>query len=529
MPDSYDEQNSERPDIERYLDIVRRRHLHLLLPLFCTWIVVWGASWFLQPQYKSSALILVEQPTMPENFVAPNVNENLQDRLQSITQQILSRTRLLTVIDTLHLYPRDQNQSSEDARLNKMRKDIDIDLVRDARNNQITAFKISYSAPNPQVAQEVTTELTGLFIRENSKVRLQQSQGTTKFMESQLEEARQRLAEQEAKVRAFEGTHEGALPSQQNSNLQILAGLQSQLQNEQDTLNTARQQHAYLEALLDQYRNSRGTLRTELLPSNVVALDQELSRLRSQLNDLSSRYTDQYPDILRLKDQIARTQKQRDDLMAAAAKGGRDKSEDGAADPATLTSPISQVQGQLKSNQLEITNREQAINELKARINEYQGRLNLQPSTEQELAELTRGYEQSKSNYDELLKKKNESEMATSLEQMEQGERFTILDAPTMPTAPDFPNRLKFCGIGLGLGLVLGAIVAGGFEFMDDRLHSEKEIKALLPAAVIAEIPQVTTTADEDKSRRKLALGWALTAAVFVTIIAGAAISFLQG
>ena len=528
MPDIHDERNSERPDIERYLDIIRRRHLHLLLPLFCTWIVVWGASWFLQPKYKSSALILVEQPTMPENYVAPNVNENLQDRLQSITQQILSRTRLLTVIDNLHLYPKDQSPANADERVDKMRKDIDIELVRDARNNQITAFKISYSAPDPHVAQQVTTELTDLFIRENLKVRQQQSEGTTKFIESQLEDARQHLAEQEAKVRTFEGAHEGALPSQQNSNLQILAGLQAQLQNEQDTLNTARQQHAYLEALLDQYRTSRGGLRSvEPLPSNVVALDQELNRLRAQLADLSSKYTDQYPDILRLKDQIAKTERLRDDLAAAAANG-KGKLDDGSAD-AALTSPISQVQGQLKSNQLEITNREQAISSLKERINEYQSRLNLQPSTEQELAELTRGYDQSKSNYDDLLKKKNESEMATSMEQMEQGERFTILDAPTLPTLPDFPNRLKFCGIGLGLGLVLGAIVAGGFELMDDRLHGEKDIKALLPMPVIAEIPQVMIASDEEKSRRKLALGWVLTAAVFVTIIAGAAISFLHG
>jgi succinoglycan biosynthesis transport protein ExoP len=266
-------------------------------------------------------------------------------------------------------------------------------------------------------------------------------------------------------------------------------------------------------------------LRAEPLPSNVVALDQELNRLNSQLADLSSRYTDQYPDIQRLKVQIASTQKLRDELASAKGKG----KEDSSADPSTLTSPVSQVQGQLKSNQLEIANREQAITELKGRINEYQGRLNLQPTTEQELAELTRGYEQSKSNYDELLKKKNESAMATSLEQMEQGERFTILDAPTLPTAPDFPNRLKFCGIGLGLGLILGAIVAGGFELMDDRLHGEKEIKGLLPTTVIAEIPQVTIPADEEKTKRKLALGWALTAAVFVTIIAGAAISFLHG
>jgi polysaccharide biosynthesis transport protein len=526
MTELIDERNSERPDVERYFDVVRRRHLHLLLPLFFTWILIWGSSWFLQPQYKSSALILVEQPTMPENYVAPNVNENLQDRLQSITQQILSRTRLLTVMNTLHLYGNDQSEATAEARVDKMRKDISIDLVRDPRNNEITSFRISYSSPDPQIALQVTNELTSLFINENLKVRQQQSEGTTKFIEDQLETARKSLAEQEAKVQAFEGAHEGALPTQQNSNLQILAGLQSQLQNEQDTLNTARQQHAYYEALLDQYRTSHGTLRTETLPANVLALDQELNRLRAQEADLSSRYTDQYPDIQRLKDQITKTQHLRDQL-AAESKGKTDDTS-AAGDP-NVTSPVGQIQGQLKANQLEISNREAAINELKGRINEYQGRLNLQPATQQQLTELTRGYDQSKANYDELLKKKNESVMATSMEQMQQGERFTILDPPTLPLAPDFPNRLKFCGIGLGLGLIFGAIVAGAFELMDDRMHSEKDIKALLPTSVIAEIPQVVIPADQERGRRKLALGWALTAAVFVTIIAGAAFSFLHG
>jgi polysaccharide chain length determinant protein (PEP-CTERM system associated) len=525
MTEVYDEQSPERLDIERYFDAFRRRHLHLILPLFITWLLVWGSSWFLQPKYKSSALILVEEPTMPSSYVAPNVNENLQDRLQSITQQILSRTRLLIVINTLHLYGNAQDEAGSDARVAKMQKDINVDLVRDTRNNEITAFRISYSSPDPHVAQQVTSELTNLFISENLKVRQQQSQGTTSFIEQQLEDARQRLAEQEAKVRAFEAAHEGALPTQQSSNLQILAGLQSQLQNEQDTLNTARQQHAYYEALLDQYRTSRGTLRAEALPANVVALDQELSRLRGQLVDLSSRYTDQYPDIQRLKDQIAKTQRMRDELAADP----KSKTDEASGSDPTVTTPVGQIQGQLKANQLEISNREATINALKERITEYQGRLNLQPATEQELADITRGYEQSKVNYDDLLKKKNDSVMATSMEQMQQGERFTILDPPTLPAHPSFPNRLKFCGIGLGLGVVVGALFAFAFELMDDRLHNEKDIRTLLPTSVIAEIPQVVIPTDQERARKKLVFGWALTAAVFVTIIAGAVVSFLQG
>lgn len=534
MTELTEEPNSERPDVQRYLDIIRRRHMYLLLPLFCAWLAIWGASWFLQPLYKSSTLILVEQPTMPENYVAPNVNDNLQDRLQSITQQILSRTRLLLIIDKLHLYGSDGTQrNADEQRVEHMRKDIDIELVRDSRNNEITAFRVSYSANDPHVAQKVTAELTDLFINENLKVRQEESEGTTKFIESQLEDARVRLSEQESKVRNFEGGHEGALPSQQASNLQILSGLQSQLQNEQDALNTAKQQRVYLQALMEQARNNRGGTRLiDGAPSGVVELDQEISRLKSQLLDLSSRYTDRYPDVLKLKDQIAKTERLRDQLAANPVKstGSKQSGEAGAgSDAEPQGSPISQLQGQLRANQLEVSNREQGISRLEQRINEYQGRLNESPSTEQQLAELTRGYEQSKANYDDLLKKKNASEMATSMEQLQRGERFTVLDPPSLPTKPDFPNRLKFCGIGLAVGLALGLIVAGGFEFADDRVYSEADLKSMLPMSVISEIPEVVYPSDEQKGKRRLALGWATAAIVVVCISVGAAISFLHG
>jgi uncharacterized protein involved in exopolysaccharide biosynthesis len=212
----------------------------------------------------------------------------------------------------------------------------------------------------------------------------------------------------------------------------------------------------------------------------------------------------------------------RENFIAASKSKGTD-----AKEP-TLSPAGRQLQGQLQANQLEIKNRESSIARLKERIDEYQGRLNLEPATEQELADLTRGYDQSKANYDDLLKKKDQSVMATSMEEMQQGERFTMLDPPSLPSKPDFPNRLKFCGIGLGVGLALGLLIAGGLEFMDDRLHSEREIKALLPIAVISEIPAITSPLDEVKTKRRLALGWTMTALVFVTIAAGSAFSFLH-
>lgn len=525
MPEITEELDATQPDIGRYLDLLRRRHMQFLVPAFLGWLLVWSVSWVLPARYKSSTLILVEQPTMPESYVAPNVNENLQDRLQSITQQILSRTRLLMIIDKLHLYQDGKGKLTPDDKVELIGKDISVDLVRDTRNNEISAFRVSFSNRDPHIAQQVTAELTEIFINENLKVRQAQSEDTTKFIEKQLEDARAALSDQEAKVRLFQATHQGALPTQQASNLQILGGLQQQLQNEQDSLNTAKQQRVYYETLIEQYKSLHTTVRTpDGGQTELGALDQELSKLRAQLTDLSSRYTDSYPDVQKLKLQIAQTEQQRKDLLAAAKNGKHNGEGTNAENPALL-----QLQSQLRANETEVASRERAIAGQQAHIDEYQARLNEEPATEQQLAELTRGYEQSKANYDDLLKKKNQSVMATSMEQMQRGERFMMLDPPSLPVKPDFPNHLKLCGVGLGVGLALGIVVVFGLEFLDDRLHGEKEVKALLPFAVVAEIPDIHTDLDLLRAKRKLALGWVVGAIELLAILAGSGFSYLHG
>ena len=257
---------------------------------------------------------------MPKDYVSPNVSEDLQDRLQSITQQILSRTRLLTIIGNLHLYGEGRDKITPDERVELMRKDIDIELVHSEDQKEITGFTISYSARDPQIAQQVTSQLTDLFIDENLKARQQESQTTTSFLESQLANASTTLADQEAKVRLYEGKHEGELPSQQASNIQILSGLQSQLQNEQDALNTAKQQGIYLQALIEQHQSvSEISGTVEGTPTSLAAIDQQLEAQRSKLADLSARYNDRYPDLLSLKDEIAKTEKRRDELLTNSA------------------------------------------------------------------------------------------------------------------------------------------------------------------------------------------------------------------
>ena len=516
-------------DPQFYLGVVRRRHLHFLIPLLLGWIAVWSVSWILPPRYKSSTLILVEQPSMPSNYVTPNVTDNLQERLQSITQQILSRTRLLQIVNSANLYTAGQGKVTPDDLVERLRKDIQIELVRD-NQNRISAFNVYYTAADPHTAQRVTSDLTNLFINENLESRQQQSEGTTKFLEDQLESARQTLSQQEEKIRVFKAQHVAELPTQLQANLQILSGLQSQLQSQQDALNSAKQQRIYLQSLVDQYHSLQPTGKGgDDSPAGLPAIDQELDRLKSQLTDLNSRYTDSHPDVRKVKSQIAKTEKVRDNLIAELKNKSAGSSSTPVVTDPSHPSPLAQLQSQLQANSAEIANRERAISEITNRINDYQGRLNQEPVREQELADLTRGYDQSKANYDDLLKKKNESAMATSMELMQQGERFRIIDPPSLPQKPDFPNRLKFCGIGLGVGLALGVVIAGAFELLDAKVYDEKALKDMLPVPVISEIPVVSTPADEHREKRRIWIGWATAATVFGVILVGSAISYLRG
>ena len=222
MEEQLEDQSQEGFHLNEYIDLVRRRRWLLLIPLFSVWLLVWVATWFLPSVYRSGTLILVEQPAVPEKLVPTNVTDDLQSRLDSITQQILCRTRLMGIIEQLDLYPKLRARVSPDEVVERMRKDIEIELVRSADKDRLSAFNVYYQSDNPRVAQEVTTELTNLFISENLEARRKASENTTNFFESQLNEARQKLAQQEERVRQFKDQHLGELPGQLQTNLQIL-------------------------------------------------------------------------------------------------------------------------------------------------------------------------------------------------------------------------------------------------------------------------------------------------------------------
>lgn len=525
------QESTQLPDVAQIKGMVRRRRWQFLVPFFCGWLLVWGASWVIPSTYRSGTLILVEQPSVPAKYVESNIDSDIQHQLDSITQQILSRTRLLRIIDSLGLYAEERKHKGPDELVEKMRKDIEIELTH-SDDRKLSSFNIYYASRDPKMAQQATSELANLFIKENLEERQKRSENTTSFLEDQLDQARAKLAAQEAKLRVFKDQHLGELPTQTQSNLQILTGLQSQLQANQDSLNRAKQQNTYLESLINQYRAmGTGSKPGEATPLGLTDIDKQLDQLKAQLADLTSHYTDKHPDVRKTKEQISRMEATRArivaDMNSRPSSSSSDPAPVASLDP--KTAPMLEMESQLKANRLEIANREAEIKDEQGKINQYQARLNMAPVMEQQYADITRDYDQSKTDYEALLAKKNQSEMSTDLEKTQQGERFRMLDPPNLPVRPFKPNRLMLCGAGLAVGLVLGGGFAIGQEKLSGRLYSEGEIKRVIPFDVIAEIPPIESVDEEFSHRRGAWIAGAAAVVVVGFILLGSAVTYLFG
>ncbi len=522
------EQYQSKPvrTLEDYWTIAWRRRWWLILPLFVSWGLVVIAGRFMSPRYRSETVIIIGQQRASEQYVFPNMAFDFQARLQNITQQILSRTKLLEIIVHFHLYQQGQKPTDSDALVERMRRDIKIDLIQaPGRPGEMSAFKVSYSAPTATLAQQVTNELTSFFIDEDLRKRRQTSENTTQFLEEQLEAARLDLGRQDERLREFKAGHLGELPEQLQNNIQILSGLQTRLQANTDALDEANQQKLYLESLLAQYQGVRAqfinqTSGTEMSAANV---DDQLTRLNAELADLSARYKPSHPDVRQLKDKIATLQQlknQADAESQSSKTPGAADSPQAPRSPSELRAlaPALQIESQLTANKLKIAHLEQTARKLDKQIDGYQNRLNVAPLREQEFAGINRDHDQARAAYESLLNKKTQSEMATNLEKERQGDLFSVIDPPNLPQRPYWPDRFKLNVLGLIMGTVLALGITILVEMLDVRIHRDEDLSDVIAVPVLAGIPMLQTAVEQ----RRQQLRWqveAIAASVLVTLI----------
>ena len=536
--------------LERITGLVRRRRWWIILAASATALGTSAVSYWLPNRYDSEATILVVQQQVPERYVTPTSSTDIKS-LDAMTQDVLSRTQLLRIMDELALYPKEKRRLAPEELVDLMRRDISLKPVQsDPQRKDLDALKISFRADSPHLAQQAASRLTTLFIQQNLKTRQDLATTTTSFLHKQLDAARTKLADQEQRLRDYKMQYLGELPEQQQGNLGMLSGLESQLQNASSSLSRALQQKLYLESLLAQYqRISRDVPGSVLVPNQPVSravtptevAERDLARLQSEREQLLTIYTPKHPEVLRKDQQIAQTVRMIDrlrvDEIAAKtteASGPTTQQPTAAHSAAKQLRPednavVAQLNSQLEANRLEIENLTKGEQQLKQSVSQYEARLNLTPVREQQLTSLLRDYDLTKKQYADLLDKEQQSQLATTLEKEQEGQQFRLVDPPSLPIIPSSPKRLKIGLGGAAAGIFLGLALAFLREKGDSSFHGEKSVSQRFELPLVVGVPQLLTKAEGRTRAFRRALEWVAGSAIVVAVCAAELYVLRQG
>ena len=479
--------------MQEYAGILKRRFwLILICAILCLAAGV-GVSYVLPPQYISMTKVLIEQQKVSEDYVKPVVTEDLEGRLASMKEQILSRSRIQPIIERFNLFA--GSKYTMDDRVELTQKAIGIQPMPSGQSHGMPGFSITFKAQDARTAQLVCGEITSLFVSDNLSAREQSANGTTEFLKQQLADSKRNLDEQDAKLAAFQQKYIGMLPEQNSSNSNTLQALTTQLDAATQSLSRTQQNVTFIESMISQ--QTRDQQRPETSAGGTVdERHTQLKALLAQKQELENLYTPNHPDVVAISRKIA-------DLKAEIAHAPAQSAPGAAAVATPDTLQLQQLKAQLRAAQqsMSVSRQEQA--RIEQQIRTYESRIESSPMVEEEYKQVTRDHETAVQFYNALLTKMNESSMATALERRQQGEQFSVMDAPNLPEAPTFPDRRIFAGGGLVAGLGLGLLITWLLEYRDTTLRSEIDIMAFTKLPTLALISHVDHLPQPPKSRRR--------------------------
>ena len=499
---------------EDLLSIAWRRKWLIVIPF----VLVAGAaaigSTFLTNKYRAETLILVVPQRVPESYVKATVTARIEDRLQSISQQILSRPRLEQVIKDFDLYPAQRQSGVMEDVIERMRREIEVVVVKG------DSFRIAFESEDPRTAMLVVERLGSLFIEENLRDREVLAEGTNQFLEAQLQDARQRLVDYEKKLSDYQREHSDELPSQMSFNQQAQHNAELQVQSIVDSISADRDRRLILERQIADASvrepEEVTTTRPSTDPDAAAASSppEQLAAARSNLESLELRFKPEHPDVVRAKRVIA-------DLERRVAA---DSGAPATARPAPVTvSPARtarenrarQLRDELANLNRQIAAKEDQENRLRGTIGTFQGRIAAAPGRASELSELTRDYSTLQDLYKNLLQKNEDSKIAANLERRQIGEQFKVVEPARLPEKPSSPNRRRINLFAAAIGLAIGVGAAGMLEYTDTAMRSESDVITALALPVLAVIPYIGTSGRKPGKRQ---LGWASTGAAAVVV-----------
>jgi polysaccharide chain length determinant protein (PEP-CTERM system associated) len=472
---------------------VWRRRVWFLVPLVLGLAVAIAALRVLPRTYRAVTTVLVEPQKVPADYVKPTVTSSIEERLRTIEPQIKNRDNLERIVSEMDLYPQLRRRGVPMEQLiAKVRDDLTVRLQGDT-------FLIYFVERDPVKAARTANRVAELFIDSNLQLRENQAQGTSTFLESELQKTKRRLEIQEAKIADFKRRNMGNLPEQRDTNLRGVEQLQTKLEINMDAVDKAETRRLLLQTQLTEMRNqpvSRSSRRSAIaVPGAPAAADPptRLEQLRAQLAELRARYTDRHPDVIRTRSEIAQLE-MIERSQAAAAKAAAPVATDATlTDIAENDAPPKldpMLKADLASVDLEIRSLKAERERIMADISRTQGRLENVPTVEQELLGLTRDYDNIKNSYDSLLDKRLNARLYENLEKSQQGERFTILEKALAPTVPYGPNKLLVLGLGLIAGALLGLLSALLRERSDPTYLDAQSLQQAFPGLpLLATIP----------------------------------------
>ncbi|MGC2806736.1 MAG: Wzz/FepE/Etk N-terminal domain-containing protein [Candidatus Acidiferrales bacterium] len=476
-----------------YIAMLRRRWVLIVVLAVVGGPLAYGVSRLLPNKYKSQTLVIIEQPTVSNKIVESLDTTDINQRLSSMQQQILSRSRLEPIIRQFNLYPEDVNRMSMDDLVVRLQKTIDVTPIlpmTETRAQQLPGFYVAVTLNNARHAQEVCTAITSMFIEQNLRLRQEHSETTTQFLAQELASAKASLDEQDAKLAAFKSRHIGELPDDEQTNLNLLTGLTSQLDASTQALGRAQQDKSFNESLLSQQVAAWQASQTGRNPET---LEQQLIAAQAHLATLKSSYTDDYPDVIQAKNDIAILQKRIAESEDPGKTSGPSKGPKISTEPAQ----IQQLRAQLHNDDLMISAKTKEQEQIRRQIDLYQSRVQSSPAVEQQYKELTRGYQTALDSYNDLQKKLGDSQQAVNLERKQEGEQFVVLDPANLPDKPTFPNRPMIALAGFGGGLGLGLGIAFFLEMKDSSFKTERDVEFALHLPVLAMVPEIVPTSEK--------------------------------
>ena len=553
-----------KADIRTYIQIARRRRYQILTPALVIFTCSVLLALLLPPVYRSTATVLIETQNVSKDFLQTTVSGYVEQRLQSISQVVLGRVNLMSLIKKMELYTDLKDMFTAEEIVAKMQKDIILEPVQTEVNNPgggrsgpaTIAFNISYEGRNPNKVAEVASELASLFLQENLKSREETAKATVDFLEKQLEDIRQEMLTLEGKISVFKEEHLTELPELMQLNMQTMEKLEKDKATLQESIRSMQTRNVYLEgqlATIDPHMSGGGegqrmgspreeqerlrrrftSLKATLSEQHpdVVRAKRELeaagkelggggqdnrylaeaiTEKQTRLSRLSETLSDKHPDVLTLKREIAELEKARQAPAGAPSAPAAD-----ASNPAYIN-----LKTQIVSTGMEIRRAQADLGRIGSLQAEYQRRLEGTPRVEQEYQSLNRDYESAKLKYNELANRVMSARESKGLEESQIGDKFTLIAPPLVPEKPVKPQRLLIILAGFVLAMGSGTGLAMLLEALDQSVSSPEDLAAITGRPPLAAIPYLPTPAElKAKSRQKRIILAAIAGGFLVLLV----------